>query len=140
MKFIVSKEEGLLEVAASILNHFKNENCFAFYGEMGAGKTTFTKAFCKALNVVDAISSPTFSIVNEYASADDLVIYHFDFYRLDHQEEALDIGWETYLEQGDYCFLEWPEKIENLLPNRFVKILILVEGEERHISASLVGE
>ena len=92
---------------------------------MGAGKTTFTKAICKALGVDEAVTSPTFAIVNEYAGP----IYHFDFYRLKRVEEAFDMGFEDYLYSGAWCLIEWPERIEDLLPKETVRVHILVEED-----------
>ncbi|MEX8547332.1 MAG: tRNA (adenosine(37)-N6)-threonylcarbamoyltransferase complex ATPase subunit type 1 TsaE [Mucilaginibacter sp.] len=101
-----------------------------FYGEMGVGKTTFIKAFCAALGVKDAVSSPTFSIVNEYHYPKGIV-YHFDFYRLKNQLEALDLGFEEYLYSGNYCLIEWPEKIPNLLPENYLEILLQVQPDQQ---------
>src|ERR1700744_4853803 len=123
--------DGLAEVAQKAVEFAGNERIFLFYGEMGAGKTTFIKSLCQVLGSTDNVSSPTFSIVNEYllpAGA----IYHFDFYRLKNQAEALDIGCEEYFYSGNYCFIEWPEKIPDLLPEHFVKIEISInDGNER---------
>ena len=97
----------------------------AFYGEMGAGKTTFIKALCEALGVRDAINSPTFAIVNEYVGRDaDHLIYHFDFYRIKKLEEVYDMGYEDYFYSGSLCFLEWPELIEEILPLDVIKVKI----------------
>ncbi len=111
-------------IASEILSHAPTSRIFLFYGDMGAGKTTLIKSLCKALGSNDNITSPTFSIVNEYAGPNK--IYHFDFYRLKNQTEALDIGCEEYFYSGNYCFIEWPEKIPDLLPSHFVKIQIEV--------------
>jgi tRNA threonylcarbamoyladenosine biosynthesis protein TsaE len=111
-------------IASGILSHATNYRIFLFYGDMGAGKTTLIKSLCKALGSDDNITSPTFSIVNEYAGPNK--IYHFDFYRLKTQTEALDIGCEEYFYSGNYCFIEWPEKIPDLLPDHYVKTQIAV--------------
>ena len=97
---------------------------FAFYGKMGAGKTTFIKAVCEELGVEDVINSPTFAIVNEYVDGKGSPIYHFDFYRIKNLQEVLDIGYEDYVYSGNVCFMEWPELIENLLPDDAVKVTI----------------
>lgn len=123
MHFLVDHVEGLTEVAHQILEKFPDERIFLFYGHMGAGKTTFVNALCKVLGVQDSTSSPTFSIVNEYAS-DNGPLYHFDFYRLKDETEALDLGYEEYFYSGNYCFVEWPEKIANLLPLNYLKITL----------------
>jgi len=97
---------------------------FAFYGKMGAGKTTFIRAVCEALGVEDVINSPTFAIVNEYLDGKGQPIYHFDFYRVAKEQEALDMGYEDYVYSGNLCFMEWPELVENLLPPDAVKVSI----------------
>lgn len=104
-----------------------NRRLFAFYGEMGAGKTTFIKAICEALGVVDMVNSPTFSIVNDYATDKGAHIYHFDFYRLKSPHEALDFGIEEYFASGAICFMEWPEMIETLLPDDTTKVRIALD-------------
>lgn len=109
-------------------------NCLAFYGEMGAGKTTLIKAICKELGVLEITSSPTFSIVNEYIGSNSSPIFHFDFYRLNSESEAFDFGYEEYFYSGHLCLIEWPEKIEKLLPFPHYKIFISVnEGGEREL-------
>lgn len=101
-----------------------NNTVFAFYGEMGAGKTTFITAICKALGVEDNITSPTFAIVNEYRSDSGELIYHFDFYRINKIDEVFDFGYEDYFYSGSLCFIEWPEKVEDLLPHDVIKVEI----------------
>lgn len=109
-------------------------------GEMGAGKTTLIKALGKALEVTDTMSSPTFSIVNEYQTARLKNVYHFDFYRIKSEKEAFDIGTEEYFYSGNYCFVEWPEKIPSLLPDNFAEIKITVENDtQRTIEISIHG-
>ncbi len=97
---------------------------FAFYGQMGSGKTTFIRALCEALGVTESVNSPTFAIVNEYLSGTGNPIYHFDFYRIKSLQEALDIGLEDYLYSGHLCLIEWPEYIEKLLPEETVQVAI----------------
>ena len=103
-----------------------NQRVVAFYGQMGAGKTTFIRAICEVLGVQEPVTSPTFAIVNEYAGRDEERIYHFDFYRLRHIREAYDIGFEDYLYSGCLCLIEWPELIEDLLPEDTVAVHITV--------------
>ena len=134
MEFMVNHSEELAKVAREAVESFGKNRIFLFYGSMGAGKTTFIKALCEALGVTDTTSSPTFSIVNEYDSPQ-RPVYHFDFYRLRDEQEAFDMGYEEYLYSGHYCFIEWPEKIPNLLPPdaKVVKIDIL-SPESRKIT------
>lgn len=114
-------------VAKEILDIIDNSSVIAFYGNLGAGKTTLIKSICKHLNVIDIVSSPTFSIINEYVTKNNEKIYHFDFYRLKNLQEAIDIGVDEYLESGCYCFMEWSDKIEEMLPENYVKIEIASE-------------
>jgi tRNA threonylcarbamoyladenosine biosynthesis protein TsaE len=128
MTFHIKHVDELLTAARKLLEHVKDHKVFLFYGEMGSGKTTFIKAICETLGVRDAMSSPTFSIVNEYSSPEGPV-FHFDFYRLKNETEALDLGYEDYVYSGNYCFIEWPENIPNLLPVNAVKVNIKVSGD-----------
>ena len=106
-----------------------------FHGEMGVGKTTLIKQLCKTLGVSSATSSPTFSLVNEYETIDNQVVYHFDFYRLKNEMEALDMGADDYFYSGNWCFVEWAEKIPNLIPDEHAVITIeLVENGKRHLT------
>jgi tRNA threonylcarbamoyladenosine biosynthesis protein TsaE len=116
--------EDLEPAAQSLLSAFPQGRMFAFYGRMGAGKTTFIKAICHQLGVTDIVNSPTFSIVNEYSTTLGNNIFHFDLYRLKNTNELLDIGYEDYFYSGSYCLLEWPEKIEELLPKECVRVNI----------------
>lgn len=125
MNITVNHLHEIDAAAKEILLHFPNDRIFLLYGDMGAGKTTLVNAFCRALAVSDSTSSPTFSIVNEYSSPRG-PIYHFDFYRLEHEEEALDMGYEDYFYADAYCFVEWPEKIPNLLPEEARRITLTV--------------
>ena len=110
--------------AKAFIRQMGDNKVFAFYGLMGAGKTTFIKAICEELGVQETISSPTFSIINEYHANCGKVIYHFDFYRIETMEEALDFGVEEYLYSGNLCFIEWAERIEALLPESLVNVYI----------------
>lgn len=122
-------------VAQQFIKKIGNRKVFAFYGEMGAGKTTFIKAICKAMGVTENITSPTFSLVNEYKDSHDNSIYHFDFYRIKNIDEAFDFGYEDYFYSGNICFIEWPELVETLLPTNVVEVKItVVENEQRLIS------
>ncbi len=113
------------EAARSFVGAMGDNTVFAFYGSMGAGKTTFIKALCEALGVTDdVITSPTFAIVNEYRSQSGELIYHFDFYRIKRLEEVYDMGYEDYFYSGALCFIEWPELVEELLPQDTVRVTI----------------
>lgn len=117
------------DVAAQLVTIGRDIKIWLFDGEMGAGKTSLIKAICENLGVVDTVNSPTFSIVNEYESESGEVIYHFDFYRIKDENEATDIGAEEYFDSGAYCFIEWPSKVQNILPEEVLKIDISVMGE-----------
>ncbi len=121
----ITSLDSIEEVAKEFINLMGDDTIFAFYGKMGAGKTTFIKALCKALGVEDEVNSPTFAIVNEYRSETTAeLIYHFDFYRIKKVEEVYDLGYEDYFYSGALCFIEWPELIEELLPEDTKKISI----------------
>ncbi|TYR34431.1 tRNA (adenosine(37)-N6)-threonylcarbamoyltransferase complex ATPase subunit type 1 TsaE [Sphingobacterium phlebotomi] len=132
MTITVNNLQELDAAAKKILSGFPNDRIFLLCGNMGAGKTTLVNSFCRALGVSDSTSSPTFSIVNEYRSPHG-PIYHFDFYRLKHEEEALDMGYEEYFYTDAYCFVEWPEKIPNLLPEESRQITITVSSPSSRI-------
>ncbi|KAF0239242.1 MAG: ATP-binding [Prolixibacteraceae bacterium] len=123
-------------IAKRLIGEFRGERIFAFYGKMGAGKTTFIQSVCKALGSKDIVTSPTFALINEYKTGDSQSVFHFDFYRIKNMEEAFDLGYEDYLYSGSYCLIEWPELIEPLLPKNIVKVKIEVaENGTRNISA-----
>ncbi|ARV05475.1 tRNA (adenosine(37)-N6)-threonylcarbamoyltransferase complex ATPase subunit type 1 TsaE [Polaribacter sp. SA4-10] len=125
--------EDLHDIAKKIISSVENKTLL-FYGEMGVGKTTLIKEICNQLNVLDRISSPTFSLVNEYQTSKNEKVFHFDFYRIAHEEEALDMGIEDYLYDNNWCLIEWPENIENLLPLDAVQIhLSTLENGTRNI-------
>jgi len=133
MEFTIESESELFTIAQNLLKYANTQKVFAFYGEMGVGKTTLITQLCTSLGVLGHVTSPTFSIVNEYQTAKD-IIYHFDFYRLKNQNEALDIGVEEYLYSGAYCFIEWPEKVPDLLPQNYLKIeLEVLENNARKL-------
>lgn len=118
-------------VAQEFLQLIQGHSLVAFYAPMGAGKTTFTTAVCRALGVEDdAVSSPTFSIVNEYRTASGEPMFHFDFYRLNRIEEAFDIGFYDYIDSGCLCMMEWPENIEEIIPEETLKIHITVNPDQ----------
>jgi len=123
MEIIIKDIESIGTAARQFVNEIGSHKVFAFYGTMGAGKTTFIKAVCEVLGVKDVITSPTFAIVNEYES-DNGLIFHFDFYRIKKLEEVYDMGYEDYFYSGSLCFIEWPELIEDLLPEDAVRVTI----------------
>ena len=123
MQSIIADEKELKQVAKAVLEAHPQERVFGFYGEMGAGKTTLIKEMCAHLGVDGMTSSPTFAIVNEYWTPREPV-YHFDFYRIDGPEDAGRIGFEEYIYSGSYCFIEWTEKVQPLLPDEYVRVTI----------------
>ena len=127
MKFIANSLADLPIVSKQLVDLVKPSPICLFYGEMGSGKTSLIKQICKDLNVVDQVSSPTFSLVNEYRTKDNDSIYHFDFYRLNEINEALEIGLYDYLDSGSYCFIEWPQRISSLLDGHLSKINISID-------------
>ena len=134
-KVIINGLSHIEEAAREFLSKKGDTPVIALYGEMGAGKTTFTKSLCKVLGVLDGVNSPTFTLINEYRTSDGETIYHFDFYRINKLEEAFDIGFEEFVESGNLCIIEWPEKIEQILPpdTLRVKISVLDDGKRELI-------
>lgn len=131
---IVIKHKKYLPVAARrILEYTSGKKLLAFYGSMGAGKTTIIKAVCKILGAEDIVTSPTFTLVNEYRTTTGEVLYHIDFYRINKKEEALDLGIEEYFNSGSYCLMEWPELIGEILPPETVIIKITVDEKEHRV-------
>lgn len=125
MKISIKSLDSIHEAAREFIKNMGTGHVFAFYGKMGAGKTTLIKAVCEELGVDDVITSPTFAIVNDYTSSkDDSHIFHFDFYRIKKLEEVYDMGYEDYFYSGSLCFIEWPELIEDILPGDAVKVTI----------------
>lgn len=137
MEFRLDSVAAIKETAPAFIEALGANRQLAFYGEMGAGKTTFITGLMDYMGVEDHVSSPTFSIVNEYHSSVYGKIYHFDFYRLEKEEEALDIGVEEIFDEGNWCFMEWPERIDNLLPENCVSVNIKTENNIRIITLDL---
>ena len=131
MEIRINSLDQIGDAAREFIANMGESRVFAFYGKMGAGKTTFIKAICEALGVEDVITSPTFAIINEYTSGEGESIYHFDFYRIKKLEEVYDMGYEDYFYSGCLCLIEWPELIEEVLPEDAVKVEINVtpDGE-----------
>ncbi len=123
MRIEIKNQNNIHEAARLFVEQMGDSRVFAFYGRMGAGKTTFIKAICEVLDVEDVITSPTFAIINEYESPD-TTIYHFDFYRIKKLEEVYDMGYEDYFYSGGLCFIEWPELIEELLPEDAIRVVV----------------
>ena len=124
MQIKIESLDSINQAAIAFVSAMGEARIFAFYGKMGAGKTTFIKAVCEQLGVEDVITSPTFSLVNEYTDGQGNPIFHFDFYRIKKIEEVYDIGYEDYFFCGSVCFIEWPELIEDLLPDDAVRVKI----------------
>jgi len=124
-------------IAAKFIQAHPADRIFAFYGSMGAGKTTFIKALCEEMQVLDYVTSPTFSLINEYQTENRGTIFHFDFYRIKDLSEAFDFGYEDYFYSNSYCFIEWPELIESLLPSITVKVYIKETEEGSRIIESI---
>lgn len=131
MKIIIKDKRYLPAAAKQLLKYSGEKKIFAFYGSMGAGKTTIIKAVCGYLGALDIVSSPTFTLVNEYKTSEGDSIFHIDFYRTKKQEEVYDFGIEEYLTGDSYCFMEWPELIEELLPSETVIVRISVDNNEQ---------
>jgi tRNA threonylcarbamoyladenosine biosynthesis protein TsaE len=130
----------LNKVAKDFIERAGNRRVWLLYGEMGSGKTTFIKDLCSQLGVADVMSSPTFSIVNEYLTRGNTKVFHFDFYRIKNEAEAYDIGAEEYFYSGNYCFVEWPEKIPSLIPSERVEVSILPENQTHRTLALSVHD
>ena len=130
MTITIKDLDHIEDAAREFIGQMGDDTVFAFYGKMGAGKTTFIKALCKLLGVEDEVNSPTFAIINEYRSATTAeLIYHFDFYRIKKLEEVYDLGYEDYFYSGALCFIEWPELVEELLPLDAIKVTITENGD-----------
>ena len=140
METVIHSVAELPEVARKLLETYPEDRFFAFFGKMGVGKTTLIKELCAELGVADNVCSPTFAIVNEYTSGDGEPLYHFDFYRMKSVAEAYDIGYEEYFYSGCYCFTEWTEKIEELLPESYVRVEITENDGTRTLTANKIEQ
>lgn len=129
MEIKINSLDTIHEAAKEFIKNMGESKVFAFYGKMGAGKTTFIKALCEVLGVEDVITSPTFSLINEYTDGQGNSIYHFDFYRIKKLEEVYDMGYEDYFYSGNLCLLEWPELIEEILPDNVTKVTIEAQAD-----------
>ena len=141
-EFHINSVEALTEVSEYLVSLRDKADIIAFYGAMGAGKTTLIKNLCHRMDVTDEVNSPTFAIVNEYVTEEGESVYHFDFYRIKKLEEAYDIGYENYFDSGNLCLIEWPEMIEPLLPEKYIRVEIQ-QGEtdnERIIKCELIND
>ena len=136
LEILVKNESELASAAKSLINFAGEVKVWIFKGEMGAGKTTFIRYICQELEVVENVSSPTFSIINEYSCKNGELVYHFDFYRIEKEQEAVDIGCEEYFYSGNICLVEWPEKILNLVPEPKIEVTIVSDGVTRKITFS----
>jgi tRNA threonylcarbamoyladenosine biosynthesis protein TsaE len=132
-RFYIESVDTIQSVAAEFLNRYPNHRLFAFYGELGSGKTTFIKALCRELGVTALVSSPSFALIHEYQSVRYGKLYHFDFYRMEKLEEAYDIGYEDYFYSGNFCFIEWADKAKPLLPSETLHINIVPDGSSGRI-------
>lgn len=134
----VQSVDELRDVAEELIRTFCDQRIFALCGELGAGKTTFIKALCKMIGSQDYVTSPSFALINEYTGKDGSPVFHFDFYRIKEIEEAFDIGFEEYIYSGNYCFIEWPEIVEPLLPGNRVQVYVDVDVKGRRtVSAEI---
>ena len=134
MEYICTKPNELNSIAEQLLKAHQEARIFAFYGKMGAGKTTFIKSICEQLKVIDTAISPSFGIINEYKTSTELPAYHFDFYRIKSITEFLDLGCEEYFYSGAFCFIEWPEKIADFLPADSIAVTIEEKNGKRFIN------
>jgi len=134
MEYICTKPNELNSIAEQLLKAHNEARIFAFYGKMGAGKTTFIKSICEQLKVIDTAISPSFGIINEYKTSSELPAYHFDFYRIKSVTEFLDLGCEEYFYSGAFCFIEWPEKIVDFLPSNSIAVTIEEKNGKRFIN------
>jgi tRNA threonylcarbamoyladenosine biosynthesis protein TsaE len=137
MKIVVTDKSRLRDAARHFLRETAGKRIFAFYGEMGSGKTTFIKALCTEMGVTDTVTSPTFTLINEYRRPGDLPVYHFDFYRIKNISEVLDFGIEEYFDSSSPCLMEWPELIEPLLPPETLRLSVTVRDDGSRIIGTI---
>ena len=139
-QFKIKSVDALAEVSDYLISLRDEADIIAFYGAMGAGKTTLIKNLCHRMGVTDEVNSPTFAIVNEYVTEEGESVYHFDFYRIKKIEEAYDIGFENYFDSGNLCLIEWPEMIEPLMPEKYIRVEIRhgASDDEREITCELI--
>ena len=133
MQILIENTDQLGKAADEFIRYTGRNNIFAFYGSMGAGKTSLIKAICDKMGSIDTATSPSFTLVNEYKTHNGDILYHFDFFRIKTQEEVFDFGFEEYLDSGRKCFMEWPGKVESLLPEETVKVYITVNPDSSRI-------
>jgi tRNA threonylcarbamoyladenosine biosynthesis protein TsaE len=133
MQILIKDKAHLHQAATRFLSLTQGRKIFAFYGEMGSGKTTIIKSICHSLGAIDTVTSPTFTIDNEYKTSRGESLYHIDFYRIKKPDEVFDFGAEEYLSSGSYCFMEWPELVEWILPEDTVKVRITVRDDEQRL-------
>jgi len=139
IKEVIFGLNQLDELTKLLFKEIENQNIVVFKGALGAGKTSLIKNICNFLGVNDEVSSPTFAIVNEYRTSQEQPVFHFDCYRLKTEEEALDLGIEEYLDSDHLCLIEWPEQIENLLPEKLVEVSIVPHGEKRKYTLKIIN-
>ena len=141
-QFKINSVDALAEVSEYLISLREEADVIAFYGSMGAGKTTLIKNLCHRMGVTDEVNSPTFAIVNEYVTEEGESVYHFDFYRIKKLDEAYDIGYENYFYSGNLCLIEWPEMIEPLLPEKYIRVEIQhgITDDERLITCELLTD
>ncbi|HSV77027.1 MAG TPA: tRNA (adenosine(37)-N6)-threonylcarbamoyltransferase complex ATPase subunit type 1 TsaE [Bacteroidales bacterium] len=132
-EYKVTDQGELSEVAQALIATYPDSRIFAFFGPMGVGKTTFIKAVCSILGSTDEVTSPSFSIINQYYTQSNSPIFHFDFYRINHLDEVFNLGYEDYFFSGNFCLIEWPEKVEMLLPETCIRVFMELENGSRVI-------
>jgi tRNA threonylcarbamoyladenosine biosynthesis protein TsaE len=130
MEILIRNKKGIPAAVKKLMSFAEGRKIFAFFGAMGSGKTTIIKAICKHLGAVDMVSSPTFTLINEYISSEGRSLYHIDFYRIRKHDEVFDFGIEEYLSAGNYCFMEWPELVEDIIPENAVRVKIIAGNDQ----------